>query len=105
MRTVLPGSPTMSVLALCPNCRNELPANAPLGLCPLCLLGQGMDGRSLILSDSGEPGTAADSIHDLPRGNVLDTLRAQVGEIPRVLLPETEDEDQSRTGEPSDGPA
>jgi serine/threonine-protein kinase len=64
-----------------------------------------MDGRSLILSDSGEPGTAADSIHDLPRGNVLDTLRAQVGEIPRVLLPETEDEDQSRTGEPSDGPA
>ena len=33
----------------CPGCGNELPANAPQGLCPACLLKQGMESEARIL--------------------------------------------------------
>ena len=35
----------MSQERRCPQCGAELPANAPHGLCPACLLGQGMESR------------------------------------------------------------
>ena len=34
---------TLSQTANCPNCGKPLPASAPAGLCPACLLAQGMD--------------------------------------------------------------
>jgi serine/threonine-protein kinase len=45
----------MAVPALCPNCGHELPANASLGLCPVCLLSQGLDDHLLSLEHAGEP--------------------------------------------------
>lgn len=36
-------STTLSQTANCPNCGKPLPASAPAGLCPACLLAQGMD--------------------------------------------------------------
>lgn len=33
----------LSQTAICPNCGKPLPASAPAGLCPVCLLAQGMD--------------------------------------------------------------
>ena len=36
----------------CPNCKNELPVNALMGLCPMCLLSQGMEDDSLSVSAS-----------------------------------------------------
>ena len=95
--------------AICPNCKHELPANAPLGLCPVCLLGQGMADQSLSLAHPGEPGMTALWSEGVPHPRVLDALGARLGEVPRVLLRETEDNeqdsDQARTGDPGDGPA
>ncbi len=36
----------------CPNCGEELPSNAPQGLCPACLLKQGME------SEGAGPGSS-----------------------------------------------
>ena len=95
--------------AICPNCKHELPANAPLGLCPVCLLGQGMADRSLSLAHPGEPGMTADWSEGVLHHSVLDALEIRLGEVPRVLLRETEaeeqDSDRARTEEPGDGPA
>src|SRR5439155_1076994 len=38
----------MTTATYCPTCRHQLPADAPFGLCPICLLERG-------LPDSGEP--------------------------------------------------
>jgi serine/threonine protein kinase len=42
---------TLSQTANCPNCGKPLPASAPAGLCPACLLAQGMD-----TDPGGKPG-------------------------------------------------
>ena len=39
----------------CPGCGNELPSNAPLGLCPACLLKQGMESAGSGLPSSTSP--------------------------------------------------
>src|SRR5437762_3524003 len=39
----------------CPNCGNELPANAPQGLCPACLLRQGLDSKATDSPSSTPP--------------------------------------------------
>ncbi|KAF0175239.1 MAG: serine/threonine protein kinase bacterial [Limisphaerales bacterium] len=44
-------STTLSQPAICPNCGKPLPASAPAGLCPACLLAQGMD-----TDPGGKPG-------------------------------------------------
>src|SRR4051794_5084692 len=49
----------MPDLARCSKCQHELPANAPLGLCPMCLLGHGMDDPSLSSADAGAPAATA----------------------------------------------
>ena len=43
------GRPHMAERERCPNCGAEMPVNAPQGLCPACLLQQGME------SDGTEP--------------------------------------------------
>src|SRR5262245_1548992 len=45
----------------CPRCRNRLPANAPLGLCPACLVQAGLRGHS---RDSLDVTAAADELPD-----------------------------------------
>src|SRR5579885_4551 len=44
----------MSERARCPGCKNEMPANAPQGLCPACLLRQAMQSRESPGSDIPE---------------------------------------------------
>src|SRR5690349_21145119 len=63
----------------CPNCGAERPADALAGLCPRCLLQQGLD-----LGPNGsraltEPGSA-------PSASVLATLAATMGPFPRIVL-------------------
>jgi hypothetical protein len=66
----------------CPNCGASLPAHAPGGHCPRCLLLRGLDSDA-----SGPP----DGTLDRPAraGSVLDTIGATVGRVPRVLLRDT----------------
>src|SRR5262249_15286767 len=49
----------MSGITVCPRCRSPLPANAPLGLCPACLVEAGLRGHSRDSLDVTAVGTAA----------------------------------------------
>ena len=71
----------------CPNCGAERPANSPRGLCPRCLLRQGIDSEALSLSRAGEVGATVDLSGPY---SVLETLAASVGPVPRVLLRDTD---------------
>ena len=66
----------------CPDCGKALPADAPRGLCPQCLMGAALSGRS--------SGGSATSLGFTPAGTgVLDTIAQSVGTVPRVLLCDT----------------
>ena len=52
----------------CPTCGSELPANAPLGLCPACLLRQGL-GTGVPI---GQPLLTAAKIEELPVPSPID---------------------------------
>ena len=44
----------------CPDCGNPIPGDAPLGMCPECLLGSGLDTSATDTTiDSGRPETSA----------------------------------------------
>ena len=66
---------------------SELPARAPRGLCPRCLLRAGLDSEALSLSHAGEVGATVDLSGP---HSVLETLAASVGPVPRVLLRDTD---------------
>ena len=74
----------------CPNCKHELPVNASLGLCPMCLLTQGMDVETLSLSHRGESGMTARWSEEVSHRSVLEVLKSVIGEVPSVLLRDTE---------------
>ena len=66
----------------CPDCGKSLPADAPRGLCPECLMGAALSRRS-----SGGSATSGGSA---PAGAcVLDTIAQGIGPVPRVLLRDT----------------
>jgi hypothetical protein len=52
----------------CPNCDAEMQANAPHGLCPACLLGQGLENEESTVAHTGESGA------DSPAGEIPETL-------------------------------
>src|SRR5271169_1528561 len=87
--------------ARCPKCGHELPLNAPAGLCPVCLLAQGMNSGALSLSHPGAPGVTADWSGGQPHQSVLEALKASVGAVPRVLLRDTPDEPEAPVVRPS----
>ena len=72
----------MSPERKCPDCGRALPADAPRGLCPECLMGaavwRGSSGGSVTTSDFA-PAAAG----------VLDTIAQGIGSVPRVLLRDT----------------
>ena len=70
----------------CPRCGSELPAHAPQGLCPRCLLRQELDGDSRGLSQSGEVGATPEPSRS---PGVLETIARSIGPVPRVLLRDT----------------
>jgi hypothetical protein len=45
----------MSEPERCPNCGGAMPANAPQGLCPACLLREGLEGRATDPASSVPP--------------------------------------------------
>ena len=53
------GSPHMAEAQRCPNCGREMPAHAPQGLCPACLLGGVLDSQDESQSLQGEPESTA----------------------------------------------
>ncbi len=95
----------MSEPVLCGTCKQPLPVNAPLGLCPLCLLRGGVDADSLSVAHRGDAGVTAAWSEGQPHQSVLEALKASLGEVPRVLLRETGDEDQrAESGSSSSDP-
>ncbi len=67
----------MSERERCPGCGNELPLNAPLGLCPACLLRQGMESVGTV-PPSSSPASPPDT--DAPRA-LRPEAEPEVGEI------------------------
>jgi eukaryotic-like serine/threonine-protein kinase len=90
----------MSEPACCGKCQYPLPVNAPLGLCPLCLLRSGVDADSLSLAHPGEAVATAHWNEGMPHQSVLDVLKTSLGEVAKVLLREAGDE--SQPGEPGE---
>jgi serine/threonine-protein kinase len=66
----------------CPNCGAALPADAPRGLCPQCLMGAALSGPV-----SGRDG--ATGVHEPAEPGVLATIAQTIGAVPRVLLRDT----------------
>ncbi len=71
----------------CPSCGLVLPARAPQGLCPRCLLRDSLGGEALSLTPGGDLGATLDLSG--PPG-VLETLATSLGAVPRVLLRDTD---------------
>ncbi len=66
----------------CPSCDRALPVNAPDGLCPVCLLRQGMDSEAMNLEHPGGPGATVTLGEDIRRRSVLDAITASLGSFP-----------------------
>ncbi len=67
---------------ICPDCGAMLPADAPRGLCPDCLMGAAFGRPSSVgLDGNTATGPAA--------AGILDTIARSVGPVPRVLLRDT----------------
>ncbi len=71
----------------CPSCGSELPARAPEGLCPRCLLRAGLSSDALSV---GRPGEVGATISLDGSGGVLETIAASLGPVPRILLRDTD---------------
>jgi Protein kinase domain len=69
----------------CSNCGSPLPARAPEGLCPHCLLRAGLGSEALSVGRSGEVSATLGL-----EGGVLETIAAALGTVPRVLLRDTD---------------
>ncbi len=72
----------MSPKRTCPDCGSTLPADAPRGLCPECLMG-----AALPRTSTG--GSALTSAFELAGSGVLATIAQSIGPVPRVLLRDT----------------
>src|SRR5689334_16850954 len=72
----------MSQERLCPDCGATLPADAPRGLSPECLLGAA-------LFPTSAPGPVATGAFESAGATVLDTITQGIGPVPRVLLRNT----------------
>ena len=79
----------MAEIRHCTRCGNLLPADAPGGICPACIIRAGLE------PDSRPPPEVADAeqvtfaFEPVAPGHVLESLDRSIGTIPRVLLPET----------------
>ena len=75
----------MAATDRCPECGAE----RSVGVCPRCLIRLGLDGPGLSLSGSG-PGMTVDLKPRESAASVLETIAANVGSVPRVLLRDTD---------------
>jgi hypothetical protein len=72
----------MSQERTCPDCGATLPADAPRGLCPECLMAAAFPRTS----NGSAPATSA---FEPANPGVLDTIAQSIGPVPRVLLRDT----------------
>ena len=75
-----------SALRLCPKCGGEIPADAPEGGCPSCLLEAGLDLLSEASLDSGRPAspmpaTACDDVAAVPQSKKAARAAEMLGEL------------------------
>ncbi len=70
----------------CPNCGDEMPADAPHGLCPACLLCQGLESEAKGVSGPAAPGVTAPHHPKMPRASMLAFIKSLFGEVPSILL-------------------
>src|SRR5271165_649321 len=84
----------------CPDCGTPRPANGPKGVCPKCLLRLGFDEPPTSLSRVEHAG--ATTMHK-PAPNVLSSLDASYGGVPRVLLRDTDGGDEPPIHRPAAG--
>ncbi len=106
----------MPVADRCHECGEELVGNAPKGLCPRCLLRQGMElvpGSGATQSPSlahlrqhpapwEEPGAIVDAVSQTAwHGSVQATLASSLGAFPRIYLRDTQAGDLTPVSRPS----
>jgi hypothetical protein len=72
----------MSPERTCPDCGAILPADAPRGLCPECLMGAALPRNST-------GGSATTGGFEPAGPGVLATIAQSIGPVPRVLLRDT----------------
>ena len=70
----------------CPNCGDEMPVNAPQGLCPACLLCQGLQSEAPSRVPHDEPGATTPHHAKIPHASMMDFLKSLFGEVPSILL-------------------
>ena len=82
--------PMMGAENACTDCGTGLPANAPAGLCPRCLLRLGLgEGLSMAADRGARPGprgAPAEATGPFPASGILDALERSNGPVPRALL-------------------
>ena len=92
----------------CPNCGREMPAHAPQGLCPACLLGGVLDSQDESQSLQGEPkstaGTPGGASRD-SRRRIDRRRRHRRSRSSRSSLVRSTDSAPTADFAPSDGPA
>jgi serine/threonine-protein kinase len=76
----------MEPLRICPDCGAELPADAPPGLCPNCLLGAALPAADVTVTYEPSPVPGPNA------AGVLAGLAETLGGVPRVLLRATDQE-------------
>src|SRR5689334_1648079 len=80
---------------LCPRCGRPLPADARPGTCPACLLRAGLEpGSSAEPLDASDGASVTIGFESTNPGRVLGSLARSIGSIPRLLLPDTRDDDR-----------
>src|SRR6516225_3301196 len=80
---------TMKPERTCPDCGATLPADAPRGLCPNCLMGAALPSTSPPSHEATGTVEPATGIVEPAGPGVLDTIAQSIGLVPRVLLRDT----------------
>ena len=85
----------MSQERTCPRCGRQLPDDARPGACPACLLLAGLEpgSREVGPLDASKDGEVTLGFESTSPGRVLESLARSIGSIPRVLLPDTANDD------------
>jgi eukaryotic-like serine/threonine-protein kinase len=79
----------------CPTCGLELPKHGVHSFCPACLLRRALEGDAQSLSHPGEPEMTAWWNERISHGSVRKALKNAIGDVPSVLLRDTESELES----------
>src|SRR4051794_23758220 len=79
----------------CPECGRPLPADAPSGACPACLLKKALEPASDPPDQDGAGSfDVSYGFEPIDVGHVIEALARSIGPIPRVLLPDTAEDDR-----------